>query len=205
MSQPASLDSTRYPSPKTRAAALLKYLRDSTTMDYIGEPISQLEHALQAAACGVKSGSPIEVVLGALFHDIGHLIAPDAPTMEGLGVLNHEGIGADLLLEFGCSQKVASLVRNHVEAKRYLCFKKSRYLAKLSEASLGTLTWQGGPMTPQEAAEFEAHPHFNDILTVRAWDEQAKDPDATVPSLDYYQPLLVEHLSHSLSSGAHHV
>ena len=205
MSPQIPLDPARYPTNEARARALLRCLQDSTTMDYIGEPISQLEHALQAAACGVLTRASTEVILGALFHDIGHLIAPEAPTMEGRGVVNHEGIGADLLLRFGCSEDVACLVRYHVQAMRYLCFKKPRYLARLSEASLGTLAWQGGPMTTKEAHEFEAHPHFTDILTVRAWDEQAKDPKATVPPLEYYQPLLIQHLNRSHPTGASHV
>lgn len=205
MSLQRSLNPTDYPSNEARAEVLLNFLADSINTDYIGEPISQLEHALQAAACGLKNQSPDEVVLGALFHDIGHLIAPDAPEMAGLGVINHEGIGAELLLEFGCSTLLADLVRYHVEAKRYLCFKKSHYLKRLSEASLGTLQWQGGPMDAEEAARFEALPHIENILAVRAWDEQAKDPNADVPSLQHYFPILLKHLNQNNPQGVTHV
>ncbi len=37
------------------------------------------------------------------------------------------------------------LIENHVNAKRYLTWKNPAYFAALSEASLQTLTYQGGP------------------------------------------------------------
>jgi hypothetical protein len=43
--------------------------------DYIGEPVSQLEHMSQAAALAEAEGYEDEVVLAAFFHDIGHLCA----------------------------------------------------------------------------------------------------------------------------------
>mgnify|MGYP003449482420 CR=1 FL=1 len=41
--------------------------------DYIGEPVSQVEHMCQAAQLAEAEGYPEEVVLAAFFHDIGHL------------------------------------------------------------------------------------------------------------------------------------
>jgi len=38
--------------------------------------VSQLEHALQAAHCATEAGADEEVVLAALLHDVGHLVAP---------------------------------------------------------------------------------------------------------------------------------
>lgn len=46
--------------------------------DYIGEPVSQLEHMSQAAALAVQEGYDDEVILAAFFHDIGHLCATRA-------------------------------------------------------------------------------------------------------------------------------
>ena len=60
---------------------------------------------------------------------------------------------ADAFLEeHGCSSRVGKLVEAHVQAKRYLCFKNPKYFARLSDASRGTLAWQGGPMSETEAA-----------------------------------------------------
>ncbi|MBL6690349.1 MAG: HD domain-containing protein [Pseudomonadales bacterium] len=46
--------------------------------DYIGEPVSQLEHSLQTAALAVLSGADEPLVLAALLHDIGHWCEPGA-------------------------------------------------------------------------------------------------------------------------------
>ena len=39
--------------------------------NYIGEEVSQLQHAQQAAACALKEGFDEFVILGAFLHDIG--------------------------------------------------------------------------------------------------------------------------------------
>ena len=180
---------------EARAELLLKPLSESVEMDYIGEPISQLEHALQCAHWAHKQGADEEVILAALFHDVGHLIDASAPQMEGLGVVNHEGLGRRFLEEHGCSERVGKLVEAHVQAKRYLCFKNPKYYARLSEASKGTLTWQGGPMTSAEANQFESSDDFKTILAIRSWDELAKDPDLEVPPLEAYRSRLINHLA----------
>ena len=178
------------------AATLLEPLMESETEDYIGEEISQLEHALQAAYWAQQTKAPDEVILAALFHDIGHLIAPDAPQMDGLGVMDHETIGANFLTSNGCSQRMADLVAAHVAAKRYLCHRKPAYYRKLSQASKGTLEFQGGPMSEAEARAFESSPDFKYFLAIRSWDERAKDPDLQVPPLETYIPMLKKHIQH---------
>lgn len=169
---------------------------------YFGEPVTQLEHALQTAQLAEKAGADRDTVLAAFLHDIGHLLPPElagaestGPTfragyMDGYGTVDHERLGADFLRERGFSEKVAQLIEHHVNAKRYLVFKNPDYLARLSEASLRTLEFQGGPMTPDEAAAFEAHPYFRDILRVRGWDEQAKIPGLPTPGVDYYLAMI---------------
>ena len=49
-------------------------------------------------------------------------------------------------------------------------------------------------MTEEEASLFEKSTSFRPILALRQWDEMAKDPDATVPDLDHYAPMLIRHL-----------
>jgi predicted HD phosphohydrolase len=63
--------------------------------------------------------------------------------MDGCGIVDHEGIGADFVRDLGFSARVAKLVRNHVSAKRYLCATNPEYHATLSEASKTTLRFQG--------------------------------------------------------------
>jgi predicted HD phosphohydrolase len=185
------------------ADQLLAWYVDAGDRGYIGEPVSQLEHALQCAAFADAAGAPDAIALGALFHDVGHLSGAGGPAMADLGVLHHERVGAALLLAAGCSQDVADVVAGHVDAKRYLCSgAASTYYERLSEASKGTLAFQGGPMSAAEATAFEQHPNFKWILAVRAWDEAAKDPAAVVPPLGSYRPRLVAHIEAAAAATA---
>ena len=45
-------------------------------------------------------------------------------------------------------------------------------------------------MADDEAATFEAHPHFDAIIAVRRYDEAGKDPDLDVASFASYLPML---------------
>lgn len=180
--------------PRDRTEALLAVLERAKDRGYIGEPVTQLEHALQCAAAADRARAPEAAVLAALFHDVGHLIGAGGPEMAGLGVVEHERIGAGFLRDAGCSAAVTHLVEAHVAAKRYLCFRDPSYLDKLSDASRGTLAFQGGPMREDEALEFAARPDLHWILALRSWDEQAKDPAARPPELDHYRLRLHAHL-----------
>ena len=163
--------------------------------DYIGEPVSQLEHALQCAALAGAARAPDHEVLAALFHDVGHLIAPEgAAEMNGLGIVDHESIGAAWLRRLGFDERVCALVTSHVQAKRYLATRKAGYHERLSEASRGTLAFQGGPMSEDEAVHFESDPLFAAKVRLRAWDEAAKETDKQVSGLETYARTIREHL-----------
>ncbi|HVX66887.1 MAG TPA: HD domain-containing protein [Bryobacteraceae bacterium] len=155
--------------------------------EYFGEPVSQLEHALQCAHLARQAGADDELVAAALLHDIGHLVAGAAAE---IGSPQHDGIGAAYLRQLGCSARVADLVAGHVDAKRYLTAVKPEYYAQLSEASQQTLALQGGPMSPEEVNHFAGAPGFADKLRLRTWDERAKEPSAKVPALDTYRAVL---------------
>ena len=176
---------------------VLSVLRAAERSDYIGEEVSQLEHALQCAHFARQSGAGDEVVLAALLHDIGHLLDPQAPSMDGLGVIEHERLGADYLRAQGFSERVAKLVEGHVQAKRYLTFIKPAYAKRLSDASRGTLAWQGGAMSAQEAEAFEADPLFKAMLALRTWDERAKETELEVADLEAYRARMEAHLVRS--------
>jgi len=152
--------------------------------DYIGEPVSQLEHMSQAAVLAQQEGYDDEVILAAFFHDIGHICVMhnEANNMGGYGVKRHEQVGADYLRAKGFPERIAKLVENHVQAKRYLTFKNLGYYNALSEASKQTLVYQGGVMTTEEAEAFELDPLFTTSIRMRYWDEQAKD--INVPIID---------------------
>jgi phosphonate degradation associated HDIG domain protein len=159
--------------------------------DYIGEPVSQLEHMSQAVQLAQKEGFDNEVVLAAFFHDIGHIcvMQNQENNMGGYGVRSHEKVGADFLRAKGFPEKVASLVELHVQAKRYLTFKYPDYYNNLSEASKKTLEFQGGVMQPEEAVTFETHPLFEISILMRKWDELAKEINIPVIDLEALKAL----------------
>lgn len=150
--------------------------------DYIGEPVSQIEHMSQAAQLALAQGYDDEVVLAAFFHDIGHICAKTANNMGGYGVISHELLGARYMRDQGFSERIAKLVEYHVQAKRYLTLRQPGYYALLSEASLRTLGYQGGVMSDAEADAFEQDPLCALSLRMRVWDEQAKAMN--VPLID---------------------
>jgi len=150
--------------------------------DHMGEPVPIGEHMLQAGALARAAGAEAALVAAALLHDIGHLLGEADEDRHGEA-------GAQWLSQwFG--DAVTEPVRLHVAAKRYLCAVEPGYFGLLSAESVRTLSSQGGPMTPEEAAAFEALPHARDAVAVRRWDDQAKDPEVTPPSFAHFAELL---------------
>jgi 2-amino-1-hydroxyethylphosphonate dioxygenase (glycine-forming) len=157
---------------------------------YIGEKVTQLEHATQAALLAedhLKSVAtainPKIVILGAFLHDIGHLLVfeefPDLELMGNVGVKHHEEIGAYFLKKLGFPFEVCELVRNHINTKRFLITINSEYYDKLSSASKKTFNYQGGEMSREELINFSKDDLFPWHLKLRQWDDMAKstDPD----------------------------
>lgn len=182
--------------PKAVVAEVFSLYEKFGDADYIGEPVSQLEHMSQAASLAAAEGYDDEVVLAAFFHDIGHLCADaeKAGSMDGMGNVDHERLGADYLLERGFSERVANLVQGHVIAKRYLTYKYPEYYNRLSDASKATLEFQGGVMTAAEAAEFELNQDAELIIRLRYWDDMAKEMHVPVNNIDHLKAMALAHL-----------
>lgn len=146
--------------------------------DYFGEPVTQYQHAIQAAYFAEKyAPDDTELILAALLHDIGHLLGKtEEDRMGKLGVLRHEYLGGEYLRkEIGLSERICYLVENHVNAKRYLTHADREYYNRLSDASKQTLVYQGGPMNDDEAEKFRSNAQFELCLRMRTFDESAKD------------------------------
>jgi gamma-butyrobetaine dioxygenase len=156
---------------------------------YLGEPISQLEHALQAAHLAVQDASSDALVAAALLHDIGHLLGPkDDPAENGIDAV-HEGRGCSWLApHFG--PEVTEPIRQHVLAKRYLCAVDAAYRGLLSPASIRSLELQGGALTAGEAEVFERNLYSAGAIRLRRWDDRAKVPKLDVPGLRHYRAAL---------------
>ena len=159
---------------------------------YFGEVVTTLEHSLQAAHFARESGASDALILGALLHDIGHLI-DDVPSDIGDWTMDahHEQVGGIWLAKrFG--PEVSEPVRLHVPAKRYLLSVDPEYFAKLSPASVVTLKLQGGAMAAHEVANFEAARYHKDAVCVRRWDDQGKVAGLKTPGLSDYRSLIEE-------------
>ncbi|MBR7826729.1 TauD/TfdA family dioxygenase [Actinospica sp. MGRD01-02] len=164
--------------------------------EYLGEPVTQAEHMLQAAACAEAAGAEPSLVAAALLHDVGHFTGEISGHELMAGTDNrHSHSGADWLAAARFPETVTEPVRLHVAAKRYLCAVEPGYFDLLSEASVFTLGVQGGPMDADEVAEFERGGYAQAAVALRRWDEAAKDPGARVPGFDHYRPLLENLLS----------
>jgi [1-hydroxy-2-(trimethylamino)ethyl]phosphonate dioxygenase len=157
---------------------------------YYGEAVSMTEHMLQAAYFAQAEAAPAALVIAALLHDVGHLIetVPD-DIADWTSDARHEEVGARWLAQhFPAS--VSEPVRLHVPAKRYLCATETAYFAKLSPASVATLELQGGPMTRNETARFEAESFFREAVRVRRWDDAGKVAGFVTQRLEDYRALI---------------
>jgi phosphonate degradation associated HDIG domain protein len=176
--------------PAARESAVLRRIeelfRTSGASMYAGEPVTQLEHALQAASLAETQGAKPALIAAALLHDVGHLMHSYGEDCADEGIDDeHEAEGARWLANY-FGAEVVEPIRLHVMAKRYLCCVDSVYYGKLSDASRKSLALQGGPLTASEAQDFERNPHFLDALRLRGWDESAKERDFATPPLEHY-------------------
>ena len=158
--------------------------------EYLGEPVTQAAHMLQAATLAQRDRAAPELVAAALLHDVGHFTGAVSGQQLMTGTDNrHSEVGADWLAQwFG--PDVTEPVRLHVAAKRYLCAVEPGYAATLSSASVYTLSVQGGPMGEADAREFAASPFAEAACLLRRWDDAAKEPGAQTPPFEVFRPLL---------------
>jgi len=158
---------------------------------YFGEPVSQLEHALQTAFQAEQANAPDSLIAAALLHDIGHLLhkLPEDIADQGIDA-KHESIGGGWLARH-FSPAVAEPVKLHVTAKRYLCAVERAYQARLSPASMQSLALQGGVMDAAAVHVFEQNGFYRDAVALRRWDDEAKIIGLAVPPLEYYRAMIV--------------
>lgn len=160
---------------------------------HYGEGVTQLSHAMQCAEIARERGNDPAFILAAFYHDIGHLLAFD-DEQTAYGHQSHEIIGAAYLSRTGFDSKIVEPVREHVRAKRYLCWSSPGYWRNLSDASRATLEFQGGPFTVTEAVEFQKLANFERCLMLRRIDDEAKDKTYAFDQTDWLFDLSATYL-----------
>jgi predicted HD phosphohydrolase len=169
---------------------ILAACRSMVGLPYDGEPVDQLEHALQCAALArERHGDDPEFVVACLLHDIAR-----APAVAGIpydGPREHHGEAGARWLIPRVGGRVAWLAEQHVPAKRYIVATDAAYRERLSEVSQRTLIAQGGPMDEAEISAFRANPDWEQAVALRLIDDLGKEPGLEVPDLDSYRPALL--------------
>lgn len=153
---------------------------------YSGEPVTQLEHALQTAHLAEQSDADDALVTACLLHDLGHLLNEQGETPTLRGVDDTHQYFALPFLRGLFPDAVLGSIKLHVEAKRYLCRANAGYYAKLSDDSKRSLALQGGMHSPEEATAFIAQPGAHDAVRLRQWDDLAKQADLATPPLQHF-------------------
>ena len=169
---------------------ILDTLRRRGGESYLGEDVSLQQHMLQAASLAEQSGADSSQIAAALLHDYGHFVhdLDEDCAEQGLDSC-HEEVGAEWLADY-FEPAVTEPIRLHVPAKRYLCAVEPAYFEGLSSASILSLKLQGGKMTAEEVRQFEDNPFSQQAVQLRRWDDLAKDPQQTTPTLEHFAPHL---------------
>lgn len=156
---------------------------------YTGEPVTQLQHALQSGFLGEQAGASDELVTAAFLHDLGHLLHDlgETPSIQGVDDVHQYRVLPFLRGLFPDS--VINAIQRHVDAKRYLCATRPEYHDSLSDDSKRSLKLQGGIFSEGEAAAFIAEDGAKDAVQLRLWDDLAKQPDLQTPGLSHYMQI----------------
>jgi len=156
---------------------------------YTGEPVTQLQHALQSGFLGEQANASDELVTAAFLHDLGHMLHDlgETPSIHGVDDVHQYRVLPYLRGLFPDS--VINAIQRHVDAKRYLCATTPEYHDSLSAASKHSLKLQRGIFSEGEAAAFIAEDGAKDAVQLRLWDDLAKQPDLQTPGLSHYMQI----------------
>jgi len=157
---------------------------------YSGEPVTQLEHALQTAWQAERAGASPALVAASLLHDIGHMTNDrgETPTERGIDDLHQYHALAALRGTF--PEEVLEPIRWHVDAKRYLCRARPEYYEALSPDSKRSLALQGGIFSAEEASAFAARRWAQEAVRLRLWDDLAKVAGERTPDWLHFEAIL---------------
>jgi predicted HD phosphohydrolase len=159
-----------------------------------GQPVTQLEHALQTASL-LRQGQPedLELAVAGLVHDLGQLLPASRDETHAV-----DGAAA---VRTALGERVAGIVALHVEAKRYLVATDRNYKVRLAGDSVASLGRQGGALTSGQATAFLRRPWAKDAVTLRRADDRGKVDGLEVDVLDQWVSVLRQ--VSEKSGGAH--
>ena len=142
------------------ADRLLKFMSGlNSTLE--GYKISRLEHSLQTATRALNDKAGDEMIVAALFHDIGDELAP----------LNHAEYAAAVLKPY-VSEKTRWIVEKHGEFQMYY------YAHHL-----------GGNKNQRE--KYKGHKYYKDTVDFcENWDQKSFDPNFKSLSIQEFEPFI---------------
>ena len=130
-------------------------------VDFGGYPVTRLGHSLQSATRAHRDGADEEMVVAALLHDIGDIIAP----------YNHSDLAAAVLKPY-VSERVRWIVQHHGLFQGYYFH---HHL--------------GGDRHARE--RFKDHPWYDDcVYFCHNYDQNAFDPAYDTLPLAFFEPIL---------------
>jgi phosphonate degradation associated HDIG domain protein len=162
---------------------------------YSGEPVTQLEHALQTAWLAERDGASPALVAASLLHDIGHMVNDFGETPTERGVDDLHQYHALAVLRGAFPDDVLEPIRWHVDAKRYLCRERPEYFESLSPDSKRSLALQGGIFSAEDASAFAARRWTGDAVKLRLWDDLAKVAGERTPDWPHFEAILARVVS----------
>ncbi len=126
-----------------------------------GYKVDRLEHSLQSATRAYRDGAGDEMVVAALLHDIGDLLAPH----------NHSEMAAAVLRPY-VSERTYWVIRQHGLFQSY-------YYAH----------HMGGDRNARD--RYIDHPWYQDAVDFcHRWDQPSFDPEYDTLSLDFFEPMV---------------
>ena len=153
---------------------------------YSGEPVTQLQHALQTAYLAEQNSADDALITAALLHDLGHLLHDlgETPSLRGVDDVHQYRVLPFLRGLF--TDDVLNAIKLHVDAKRFLCATRPEYHAQLSDDSKRSLLLQGGTFSDADAAVFIKQPGAERAVQLRLWDDAAKAENLNTPTLAHF-------------------
>jgi predicted HD phosphohydrolase len=129
----------------------------------LGYRIDRYQHSLQTATRAHRDGARIDLVVAALLHDIGDVIAP----------ANHSELAAAVLAPY-VDEESTWVVRHHGVFQGY------HYWDKLGLDRDSREKYRGSPW-------FDSAAHF-----CAEWDQTAFDPDYDSLPIEFFEPMVRE-------------